>query len=79
MELWDGKGAATKLKVWQFAGSRAGTTVAELTLPDHKPQELKTPTVVLAAGERLALVPGFDGMHQAGTLLLEKVAVTLVP
>ena len=28
MELWDGKGAATKLRVWQFAESKEGTAVA---------------------------------------------------
>jgi len=74
MALWDGKGTVTALRCVHLSATGA-TLIGSLPLPDGSDTPLAFNPVTLALGDRLALVPSFPGMNQAGTVAVKDLAI----
>ena len=56
----------------------ASSALGSVAMPDRKPAQLDL-TIEAAAGDRVSLVPRFDGMHQAGTVIIEDLRLAPQP
>lgn len=78
IELWDGRGATVALGVWRHPLDGAGVAAGTVAMPDRQPASLDL-VIEAVAGERIALVPRFPGMHQAGTVICEGLRLQAQP